>query len=284
MKTLNYLIVIAATLFLTTSCVESSSKYKAVVAQKDSLQNSLNTVETDFNETLAILNDVEEGFRSIAQEQGKLTINMENATSTSKKEQIAGQMAQMKEILAQNKESIRVLQQKLNQSGKNNKVLAETIKRMEEQLQEKSALIATLQDELAKKNIKIDELTSSVNNLSGNVAKLQETSKQQEGTIKSLDMDLNTVWYCVATSKELKAANIKSSGQVMNKDFNKDAFTKADLREVKSIPTTGRKVKILSAHPQGSYKMEVGADKNETLVIIDPQQFWSISKYLVIQK
>lgn len=284
MKTINYLIVLAASLFLTTSCVESSSKYKALVAQKDSLQNTLGTVEADFNETLATLNEVEEGFRAIAQEEGKLSINMENTASASKKEQIVAQMAQMKEILAQNKESIKQLQQKLNQSGKNNKVLAETIKRMEEQLNEKSAMIASLQEELAKKNIKIEELTTSVNNLNSDVAKLQETSKEQEGTIKNMDTDMNTVWYCVATSKELKAANIKSDGKVMNKDFNKDAFTKGDLREVKSIPTNGRRVKLLSSHPQGSYKIEAGADKQETLVITDPQQFWSISKYLVIQK
>ncbi len=284
MKTFNYLLVIAATLFLATSCVESSNKYKTLAAQKDSLQSSINTLETDFNETLEILNNVEEGFRNIAQEEGKLTINMENTSTLSRKQQVAEQVTQIKEILAQNRESIKQLQQKLNRSNKNNKVLAETIKRMEEQLNEKTVLIVSLQEELAKKNIKIDELTASVDNLNSDVTKLQEKSKEQEGTIKSMDTDLNTVWYCIATSKELKAANIKSNGKVLNKDFNRDAFTTADMRDVKSLPLNVRRAKILSSHPQGSYNLEVNEDKNQTLVITDPQQFWSVSKYLIVQR
>lgn len=284
MRTFNYLAVIAATALVATSCVESSSKYKTLVAQKDSLQTSLNTVEADFNETLQILSDVEEGFRTIAQQEGKIALNMENTASLSKKQQIAEQVTQIKSILAQNKENIRQLQQKLNQSGRNNKVLAETIKKMEEQLNEKTALITSLQEDLAKKNIKIDELTASVDNLNTNVAQLQETSQQQESTIKTMDTDMNTVWYCIGTSKDLKAANIKSDGKVLNKDFNKQAFVQADMRELQSIPLNGRRVKILSSHPASSYKIETGSDKMETLVITNPQQFWSISKYLVIQK
>lgn len=284
MKTIQYLTIIAAAIITTTSCVESSSKYKTVVAQKDSLQTSMNTMESDFNETLQILNEVEEGFRSINAQESKLTLNMENTSTLSKQQQIATQVTQIKDLLAQNRESIKQLQGKLAQSNKNNTVLAEAIKRMEEQLNEKTALIASLQEELAKKNIKIDELSASVNNLNSNVAKLTETSNNQQSTIKSMDTDMNTVWYCVATAKELKAANIKSNSKVMNKDFNKDAFIKGDLREIQSIPLNCRKAQILSSHPQGSYTIEKGADKMETLVISNPQQFWSISKYLVVQK
>lgn len=284
MKTLNYLVVITLTIFATTSCVESSSKYKALVAQKDSLQTNLDSTENRFNETLLTLNEIEEGFRAITAEESKLTLNMENTSTMTKKQQIAMQVTQIKDLLAQNRASIKQLQAKLAQSGRNNKILTETIKRMEDQLNEKTATITALQDELAKKNIKIEELVADVNNLNSNVKKLEETSASQQSTIQTMDTDMNTVWYCVATAKELKAANIKSSGKVMNKDFNKEAFTQADLREVKSIPLNCRKAKLLSSHPQGSYTLEVGADKMQTLVISNPQQFWSISKYLVIEK
>ncbi|MEF9986630.1 MAG: hypothetical protein RSC28_05585 [Bacteroidales bacterium] len=284
MKTINYLVIIALTIFTTTSCVENSGKYKALVSQNDSLQANMQTMENDFNETLLILNEVEEGFRSITAEESKLTLNMENTSTMTKKQQVAMQVTQIKDLLAQNRASIKQLQSKLAQSKKNSKILTETIKRMEEQLNEKTATIAALQNELAKKNIKIEELVASVDNLNSNVANLEETKAKQESTIKTMDTDMNTVWYCVATTKELKAANIKSEGKVMNKDFKKEAFIKGDLRQIKSIPLNCRKGKILSSHPQGSYTIEQGTDKLQTLIITDPQQFWSISKYLVIQK
>lgn len=293
MKTINYLAIIAATILLASSCVENSAKYKALVASNDSLRVSLNTVESDFNETLQILNSVDEGFRDISAQENKLAISVKDANESStaaKKTQVAAQISQIKDILAQNKESIAQLQRKLKLSNKNNNALAETLKRMEAQVNEKSALIATLQEDLAKKNIKIDELVKSVDDLSTSVAKLDQTTKDQEATIKNMDTDKNTIWYCIATDKELKAANIVSGGglfqakKVMNKEFDKNAFTKDDMRNIKSIALNTRNAKVLSSHPQGSYSIDKDENKMQTLNISNPELFWSVSKYLVVKR
>jgi hypothetical protein len=93
----------------------------------------------------------------------------------------------------------------------------------------------------------------------------------------------------VATSKKLKDAKIISGGglfqakKVMATDFDLQNFTQIDLRNVSSIPTNSNKAKILSLHPQSSYKLVTGADKKITIEISNPSKFWSVSKYLVVQ-
>ena len=125
--------------------------------------------------------------------------------------------------------------------------------------------------------------------MSKNISDQQTTLEQQKSTIQVQDADLNAVWYCVATSKKLKDTKIISNTglfqakKVLATDFDKTAFTKVDLRNVSSIPTNSKNVKIISSHPQSSYKLVTGDDKNITIQITDPSKFWSVSKYLVVQ-
>lgn len=292
MKTVNFYLAIAAIAFTTASCVESSSKYKNLLAERDSLLIQNNSVEASYNETLDILNDIESGFREIRETEQKMTMEIKQIEGQprSKKEQLANEMAQVKQILAENREKIAQLQARLSKNGKENKALLETVKRMETELNEKNTLIASLQEEMAKKNIQITELNTKVDNLSTDVKNLNEVSAQQQSTIQSQDADLNSVWYYVATSKELKTANIVSGNglfraqSVMDKDFDKSVFTKTDLRKLSVLPLNVKKAKVLSSHPKGSYELVKGEDKMLTLEIRDTKSFWSVSKYLVIEK
>ena len=102
-------------------------------------------------------------------------------------------------------------------------------------------------------------------------------------------MDINTVWYCIASAKALKAAKVITAGglfqgkKVLKSEFDNSVFTQVDLRNAVSIPTNSKRVKILSQHPQNSYNLVTGDDKNITIEITNPSKFWSVSKYLVVQ-
>jgi hypothetical protein len=104
------------------------------------------------------------------------------------------------------------------------------------------------------------------------------------------DAEMNTVWYCIATAKELKAAKIITDGglfqskKVLSGEFDHTVFAQVDQRSAVSVPTFSKKVKILSQHPVNSYSLVTGEDKNLTIEITDPARFWSVSKYLVVQK
>ena len=65
-------------------------------------------------------------------------------------------------------------------------------------------------------------------------------------------------------------------------DFDKEYFTKIDIRVDKEIKLYSKSAKILTNHPSSAYTLQPDANKQYVLRITDPQSFWSTSKYLVI--
>ena len=291
MKTNKFYAIIIVLVFITTSCVENSGKCKTIVAQRDSLKQVKQALDSNYNQTLVILNGIEGGFARISQNETQMKINLKGVEGTkgNKRQVIAAQMTAIKESMEQNKAKIAELRRLAAKKGKANSRLVETINRLQSELDEKGSQIQTLQAELDQKNIKITELNTTVDTQTKNIAEQQNVMEQQKSTIKGQDTDLNTVWYCVTTSKKLKEAKIISnsglfkSQKVMNSDFDQKSFTQVDLRNVSSIPTNSKRVKILSQHPVNSFHLVTGADKNITIEITNPSRFWSISKYLVVQ-
>ena len=95
---------------------------------------------------------------------------------------------------------------------------------------------------------------------------------------------MNTVWYAIGTKSELKEEKILRSGDVLQEqDANLDYFTKADKRSLTTIPTNAKGAKLLTIHPEGSYRLERDKNKEYVLTITNPDKFWELSRYLVIQ-
>lgn len=287
MKKINYLIAVIALAFISVSCVENSAKYKSLLAQNDSLQQQAD----GYQETLELLNQIENGFQLIRETEGKMKLEMSTAESgsASQKERLAKEMTMIQDILDQNREMIEKLQEELSKGNKNAAALRASVQRLEKEMAQKAELIVSLQSELAQKNIQITDLTSAVTTLNTNIDSLNTTTQQQKQVIEIQESDLNTVWYCIASEKELKKAkvvtkaNIFRAKEVLKKDFDQSVFTKADLRKLPKIELNSKKAKVLSSHPEGSYTLIKGENDKITLEIKDPSKFWEISKYLVVK-
>jgi hypothetical protein len=130
--------------------------------------------------------------------------------------------------------------------------------------------------------VQIGELNTQVSDLSTNVSNLREETAQKSQTISSQDKQLNTAWFVYGTKSELKAQHIIEDGKVLQSNFNREYFTKIDIRVDKEIKLYSRSAKLLTAHPASSYVLERDANKQYVLRITNPQIFWSTSKYLVI--
>ena len=65
-------------------------------------------------------------------------------------------------------------------------------------------------------------------------------------------------------------------------DFNKDYFSKIDIREQKSFLLYAKKAELITTHPKSSYEFMGADNKVDSLVIKDSEAFWNASKYLVI--
>ena len=83
--------------------------------------------------------------------------------------------------------------------------------------------------------------------------------------------------------EELKRQNVLVKGKVLQGSFNKNYFTKIDIRETRELKLYSKNAKILTSHPTSSYSLTKDASGQYVLRISDPATFWSTSKYLVVQ-
>ena len=63
-------------------------------------------------------------------------------------------------------------------------------------------------DRAVPKNIEIEELAGTVEELNKDIAGLNEVTASQKTTIEEQDSQLNVVWFCIADMKQLKEARI----------------------------------------------------------------------------
>lgn len=280
-----------AALLILAGCTSNSEKLKQLQMENDSLVAASTQTKAEFDELLSTLNEVEDGFSQIKDAENYLTVQAQanNDLTPSTKERLASDMRMVQQTLQNNREQIAKLQKQYDNSRYQSAEMKKTIARLTQEIETKSQMIASLQQELAKKDVKIAELSQSLTELAGTVDELSNETQTQQKELAAQEKQLNTAFYVFGTKKELKEQGILSGGglfesaKVMKGDFNKDYFTKVDVRTLKEIPLFAKKAKMLSNMPAGSYSF-VKDDKGElTLVVNDAKSFWSLSKYLVIQ-
>lgn len=280
MKKLFFIVCCAA--LLVTGCKDGKNSPESTnVHLADSLNEVIAQRDSEINDMMGTFNEVQEGLRQIGEAEGRVALAKSGEGTSSKqkmKEDIQFIAAQMKK----NKELIAKLQKKLEGSSLNATQLKKTIEGLQAQLVEKEKQLQTLREELDKKDIHIMELDESVNNLNTNVSNLKTESQKKTETINAQDKQLNTAWYVFGTKKELKGQRILENGKVMNGNFNKNYFTKIDIRNTTEIKLYSKSAKLMTAHPSSSYTLVRDANKQYTLRITNPHIFWSTSKYLVV--
>lgn len=275
-------IMVCCAALLMTGCKDGkNAPGLASVQQTDSLNDVIAQKDSEINEMMGTLNDIEEGFRLINEAENRVAL-LKNGEGTSKKQNLKENIQFIAERMKQNRELIAKLQKQLESSTLKGGQLKKTIENLTAQLEEKDKQLLALREELDKKDIHISELDETIGNLNTNVSNLSADNQQKAETINAQDKQLNTAWYVFGTKKELKGQHILEGGKVMNGNFNKNYFTKVDIRNTTEIKLYSKSAKLLTAHPASSYSLTHDASKQYVLRITNPQIFWSTSKYLVV--
>lgn len=275
--------VVACAMMMFSCATEQKNNAEAEQAQAriDSLQRIVDQKDNEVNDMMATLNEIQEGFRIINAAEGKVTL-IKDGEATNKAEQIRQSIRNISAAMQHNRELISKLQQQVRQSSVRGEQLKATIESLVAQLADKDTQLRQLQAELQQKDIHIAELDQTVSNLSNDVTQLKEESSNKSETISAQDKQINTAYYVFGTKKELEGQNIYHKGKVLQSSFNKNYFTKIDIRIDKEIKLYSKSAKILTIHPASSYTLTQDANKQYVLRITNPQQFWSASKYLVV--
>ena len=227
------------------------------------------------------MNEIQAGFNEINEAENRVTL-INGTERVNKAQQIKEDIRFITDRMQQNRALIKKLQNQLRTTNFKGSEMKKVITNMLKQLDAKDQQLQQLRAELDAKNIHIAELDETITGLNSNVSDLQTENAQKTETINSQDVQLNTAWFVYGTRRELKDQHILQDGKVLQASFNKNYFTKIDIRVTKEIKLYSKSVKLLTTHPSSSYELNLDSNNQYVLRITTPQLFWSTSKYLVV--
>lgn len=284
MKKIGLLIVaallVSSSLFMS-SCGNDEEKEVNPLADSlkevnNGLSGKLNEKELALQEFISTFNEIQDNLNAIKEKEKIVTKTTVGGDVKNKEDQIKEDIQAIYDLMGKNKSRINSLTKKL----KDSKLKMEGMQQM----------IENLQNSLNMKDEEIAELKNKIESLNIELSTLNTDYKDIQGENELKTQVIKTAYYAFGTSKELKEKNIvtKEGGFIgigksnkLKDDFNKEYFTKVNIDETTTINIGAKKAKIITSHPSGSYKL-IGEKKVERIEITNPEEFWSVSKYLVI--
>ena len=208
---------------------------------------------------------------------------------------ILEKISAFRDLLARQKEQIENMDSGLKDKGTESEKMRRIIRLLNDKIAEKDKELDMLYTELQDSKKSIEELQNKVTTLNvrntalqHNVNELVDQNAEQEDVIVAQDHLLNQAFLRIGTKKELQESGILSKGNLFKKskikldNLSREGFRPIDIRRFRSIDIPGKKVKVLTPAPEGSYSLTDNGG-SYTLQIIDANAFWSVSNYLVIQ-
>ncbi len=262
---------------------EAEKKAQEMQSKNDSLLSQTMQKDEAINEFIRSINEIQGTLDTIKQKENiiNLTTDRGGELKLSAKEQIKNDIQTIYSLMQKNKETLSALTRKLKNANMKVDELNKMVERLQKDIAAKASEIEDLRTRLAKLNSAFEMANLKIDTLSRTVKTQGSQISSQNQTIAAQDEALNTAYYVIGTNKELKKSGIIKSGEILA-DFNKDLFTKIDIRKVTEISILSKKAKILSNHPSSSYKFSGDKKIIQALQINDYKAFWGNSRYLVI--
>ncbi len=286
MKKISAMLAVVMAVVLAGCNQVSKEQYQEATNTNDSL---MYVALQQGNEIYELSNTLKAVSDELAQINGEIELsNGEDQSLVAKRDRLLEQLARVKQTMDQKQKELDELQKKYSTQLGQNKELKKTIDRLQNQVTDYESQLATYKVAVATKDEHIAGLTDTLTQTQQSLDSTMAQSAQQQEVINTQDEMLNTGYYLVAGKSRLKElglleGNLFSKKRLTNDGFSANGFTKVDIRELNELPLGAKKVDILSSHPTSSYELQTQADGTKKLVINDPSQFWSNSRFLVVK-
>ena len=254
------------------------------------LNDSLATVRAEKDSLAVLMTEVSDGMNEIMDMQQLISAANLDIETRDRKAEIRNNIEAIKRAIDLRQKRLLQLEDRLRQSVTYTDEMKHSIESLKKQLTKQQGIIEDLTAKLAAANVTITNLNTRVDSLkTENKVVTQEKIRAQEESSRLTNEvnNLNECFYVVGTKKELKQQKIIETGflrktKVMEGDYTKSYFTKADKRTLNTIALHSKKAQVMSKHPAGSYSIEE-AGGQKVLHILDPNKFWELSNYLVVK-
>lgn len=282
-------IAIISMAMLTLASCSQKKPAETPVEQQAAIDNAsreeLSQAVSDRDELLSLVGEIQQGLTDIKQLESIMT--SPQGETPSQRAQIKADIAAIQQALVDRRARLEELEKKLASSNIYSTQLQETIKKLQAQIDSQTAEIERLNGELGNAKQQIANLDQKVDSLNTTVSTVtEERNTAQQETAEAVNR-MNTCYYVIGTNKELKAHKIVESGflrktKIMPGDFDSSYFTTADKRTLTTINLYSTKGKVLTSQPADSYTIS-DVNGKKVLTITNPNKFWSVSNYLVIE-
>jgi chromosome segregation ATPase len=263
-------------------------KHVAVVEnQKRSYTQLLTSRDSVINEWMLTFDEIEKDLNTVKEKENIISMkSSDKEFSKDKKQQILKDIEYVNTLLDQNKKKIASLTAQLKNSGGTIKGLQVKVAELEASIKERETEVAQLKTTLTQKDFEIGQLNARMTDQQIAIA-------QKDEKINNQTAEIQKGFVAYGTYKTLKAKGLvsKEGGflglgrkESLHQNFSDSLFTQVNIMETKSIPVNSKDAKLITSHPSSSYAMV--RDKNNKIASIeikDPEEFWKISKYAVVE-
>jgi len=268
-------------------------------AEKQELSTEKDSLNSNLEAYMRTFNEIEKNLDEIKKREDK--INLKTSDNVEFKEgdaksAVVNDIQAINALMKENRLKMNELQTDLSNT---NAEFKKMVSRLNSRLKEKDEEVIAMKGELEQLNIEKKELTQNVEKLTYTVDTLENKAtlqakviETQNETIDDQTQALNTGFVAIGTFKDLEKEKVvdKEGGilgigstETLNYDLNEQAFEKIDVRQTTAIPVFAKKVQLVTNHPEGSYELSKDTDeKIQQLTILNPDEFWKSSRYLVV--
>ncbi len=256
---------------------ENSGEVEQLKAENESLKVELAEKDSTITNYIGYINEIRSNLHLIKDKQ-RFIIN-KKANSESLQADDASLVEEIKmlgQLMAENQTKIKQLKSNVKDANLKMDGLDE--------------MILSLTEDVDEKNMEIFQLQQELENVDAAFAELFEAYTDKTAMLNEANAKLNAAYYTVGTKSELLENGVISkeggvlgigTSKELKSDFNKSYFTEVSIDAVNEIPLGVKKVDVITTHPSTSYEL-IGEDPVEKLVIKNTEEFWSVSKYLVV--
>jgi len=270
---------------------QKEAEIQTLVMERNNLSQTIQMKDSVMNDLETTFTQIEDNMTFIKEKRSQITLAQAEG-GKNRKQLIVEDVKLMNTMLAESSKKMAELEEKLRKSGLNMKSYEKRLQALNETIESQNTEIAELKKDIENKNNNLAEYDTKVKNLSSDMQKQADTISYKQKQIIDRTDKLNTAHVVLGTYKQLKEEGILDreggllgvgGNKAIQDNFDPKHFTTLDIRQTKTIAINAKKAVIVSEHPKTSYKMVEENGQIAYLEIENPEEFWRISKYAVIQ-
>ncbi|WP_321347291.1 hypothetical protein [uncultured Draconibacterium sp.] len=285
-------IIVVAALVGISTYTQKKTEIMDLQSQNANINQDLQERDSMVNELVGAFDEIEQNLKYIKEKRQMLSLESQKEGNYDKKKAIVEDIALMNEMLEKSSEHIEDLEKKLKNSGFQISSFKKKIDALNQNIEDQNTQIVALQQQIEERDVMLADMSQKIDTMQVEIAETKDSLMQKQLVIDEKTYELNKGFIAYGTYKELEENGVltKDGGflglgkQVkLKSNLDQDYFTELNIRDTKSIPLFSNKATVVSEHPDSSYSFVEQDGVIAYLNIDNPDEFWKISKYAVIE-